>query len=150
MTERHTTKIALAAAETDEQIQATWAVMRQLRPHLPAGGAYLARVREMMASEGFRLAAALEDGEVRAVAGYRMLDTLFYGRVLWVDDLVADEAARSRGLGSRLLAWLCDRARREGCTELQLISGVHRERAHRFYFREGLGMNCFHFRKRLV
>ncbi|WP_062537264.1 GNAT family N-acetyltransferase [Mizugakiibacter sediminis] len=138
----------IVRAETDEQIQATCAVMRQLRPHLDPAN-YLATVRALMASDGYRLAALVEDGAVRAVAGYRFLTMLYCGRILSVDDLVADERVRSRGYGSRLLNWLKDEARAAGCAELQLISRVTREGAHRFYFREGLGIECFHFRMAL-
>lgn len=34
----------------------------------------------------------------------------------------------------------------EGCAQLELISNVVREGAHRFYFREGLAVDAFHFR----
>lgn len=140
--------MTIERAETDEQIAATFDVMRQLRPHL-AREEYVPRVRAMMASDGFRLAAVMDEGEVRAVAGYRFMNMLYCGRLLYVDDLVSDERARSRGYGARLLGWLKDEARREGCSELQLISRTTREQAHRFYFREGLGIECFHFRARL-
>ena len=53
------------------------------------------------------------------------------------------------GYGKRMLDWLKEEGRREGCSELQLISRVTREQAHRFYFREGLGIECFHFRAKL-
>ena len=74
---------------------------------------------------------------------------LYCGRVLYVDDLVTDEGARSRGYGSRLIARLQDEAHAHGCSEIQLISNVKREAAHRFYFREGFGIECFHFRAEL-
>ena|SRR5688572_3290491 len=135
-------------SESDEQIAATFDVMRQLRPHLVREG-YVADVRALMASDGFRLAALTDAGEVRAVAGYRYMRMLYCGHLLYVDDLVADERVRSRGYGSRLLDWLKSEARRNGCSELQLISRVTREQAHRFYFREGLGIECFQFRVRL-
>jgi GNAT superfamily N-acetyltransferase len=135
-------------AETDEQIAATYDVMSQLRPHL-AQEAYVPLIRALMASDGFRLAALTDDGEVRALAGYRYMNMLYCGRLLYLDDFVTDERVRSRGYGARLLGWLKDEARREGCAELQLISHVRREQAHRFYFREGLGMECFHFRTKL-
>ena len=35
------------------------------------------------------------------------------------------------------------------CTCIDLDSGVQREHAHRFYFREGLSISSLHFRKRL-
>lgn len=135
-------------AETGEQIAATYDVMRQLRPHLTREE-YVPTVRGMMASEGYRLAALTDEGAVRAVAGYRYMTMLYCGRLLYLDDLVSDEAARSRGYGKALLDWLKAEGRREGCAELQLISRTTREGAHRFYFREGFGIECFEFRIRL-
>jgi GNAT superfamily N-acetyltransferase len=128
-------------AETDEQIAATYDVMHQLRPHL-SREEYVPRIRELMASDGFRLAALVDDGEVRAVAGYRFMSMLYCGRILYLDDLVADERVRSRGYGKRLLDWLREEGRREGCSELHLISRTIREQAHRFYFREGLASSA--------
>jgi GNAT superfamily N-acetyltransferase len=136
----------IVRAESDAQILATCEVMRQLRPHLPAGDAYVATIRGLMDADGYRLAAVLEDDVVRAVAGYRAHGTLYAGRVLMLDDLVSDERARSHGHGAALLAWLRDEARALGCAELHLLSNVVRERAHRFYFREGMAIQCFHFR----
>ncbi|WP_457096364.1 GNAT family N-acetyltransferase [Lysobacter sp. P5_B9] len=132
-------------AESDDEIASTFDVMHQLRPHLQREQ-YVATVRDMQASDGFQLLALRDAGQVRAVAGYRIMNMLYCGRLLYVDDLVTDERARSRGHGARLLARLKDEARALGCSQLQLISHVKREDAHRFYFREGLGIECFHFR----
>jgi GNAT superfamily N-acetyltransferase len=132
-------------AESDEQIATTFEVMRQLRPHL-VREEYVPQIRALISSDGFRLAFLTDEGEVRAVAGYRYMNMLYCGRLLYVDDLVTDERVRSRGYGARLLGWLKDEGRRQGCCELQLISRVIREQAHRFYFREGFGIECFHFR----
>jgi GNAT superfamily N-acetyltransferase len=137
--------MTITTPTTDAEIAATFPVMAQLRPHLTAE-TYVARIRGLMASDGFRLACLSEDGVPRAVAGYRILDMLYCGRLLSVDDLVSDEAARSGGHGKALLDWLKDEARREGCAQLELISNVVREGAHRFYFREGLAVDAFHFR----
>ena len=138
-------RATITSPATDAEILATWEVMRELRPHLPREG-YVDRVRAMMASDGFRLAAVVVDGKVQAVAGYRLVSLLHCGRALVVHDLVTSEHARSAGHGKRLLDWLKERARAEGCTELSLVSRVTRERAHRFYFREGLGIERFELR----
>lgn len=140
--------MTIQQAGTDDEIAATYDVMRQLRPHLGRDD-YVPLVRRLMASDGFRLVALSDAGEVRAVAGYRIMNMLYCGAILYVDDLVTDDRARSRGYGRRLLDWLKDEGRRHGCRELQLISRVIREQAHRFYFREGLGIECFHFRAEL-
>ena len=130
--------------ETDAQILSTRDVMRQLRPHIEPEQ-YLPTIRRLMRTEGYRLAAAVDDGVVRAVAGYRCIEMLYCGRALVIDDLVTDAASRSRGHGKALLAWLSGEATRHGCTQLHLDSRVHRERAHQFYIREGFTITCFHF-----
>ena len=110
---------------------------------------HIAASDEEIASEGYQLAALRAEGVVRAVAGYRYMSMLYCGRLLYVDDLVTDATVRSRGYGRQLLDWLKAEAVAHGCAELQLISRVTREDAHRFYFREGLGIECFQFRIRL-
>lgn len=134
----------IALVQTDEEILRCHAVMAQLRPHVPVDG-FVARIRRMQ-STGFHLAFLADEGTVRAVAGYRILDQLVSGRVLYVDDLVTDDAERSTGHGAALLTWLRERAREEGCEYLELDSGVHRAGAHRFYFRHGLSIIAYHFR----
>ncbi|WP_266183597.1 GNAT family N-acetyltransferase [Dyella humicola] len=141
--------IHLFHADTDEQIAATFDVMQQLRPHLQRSE-YGALIRSLMASDGLRLLALADGDVVRAVAGYRVMNMLYCGRALFIDDLVSDEHARSLGYGSQLIARIKDEAQTLGCSEVQLISRVTREQAHRFYFREGFGIECFHFRNKLA
>jgi len=133
----------IALAQSDADIARCFAVMTQLRPHL-VEGEFVARVRRMQA-EGFQLAFLEEAGSVCAVAGYRYYDKLFSGRNLYVDDLVTDAARRSRGHGAALLTWLTQEARRHGCAQLELDSGVQRFEAHRFYFRERMHVSAYHF-----
>ncbi|MDR1934692.1 MAG: GNAT family N-acetyltransferase [Candidatus Accumulibacter sp.] len=123
-------------------------VHRQLRPQLPADSGYAARLREIFAA-GARMALAVEDGAVVSVALWRVVENTHEGRRLYVDDLVSDAASRSRGAGRLLLAWLEARARSLGCGVLALDSGVQRQDAHRFYFREGMAISSFCFKKRL-
>lgn len=130
---------------TDEEILATRDVMLQLRPHL-APDDYLPMVRRMMQTNNYHLAAVQVDGVVRAVAGYRYMEVLYAGKILYVDDLSTDENSRSQGHGKALIDWLKVEARQHGCTQLHLDSGTHRESAHRFYFRERLTISAYHFR----
>lgn len=133
---------------TDEDILAARGVMRQLRPQIPEA-AYLETVRRMMKTDGYLQAAVFEGDTVVAVAGYRFMEMLFSGKSLYVDDLNTDETRRSRGHGKMLMDWLKEEARSHQCPQLQLDSGVQREHTHRFYFREGLTINCYHFRVEL-
>jgi len=132
-------------AKTDEEILATYEVMHQLRPAIVRDD-YLPIVRRMM-DGGYRLAASHDEaGIARGVAGFRCFEMLYAGPLLYVDDLVTDESNRSKGHGKALLDWLKAQARASGCAQLHLDSGVQREKAHRFYFREGMGVNAYHFR----
>jgi GNAT superfamily N-acetyltransferase len=130
---------------TDEEILAARRVMRQLRPQISEAD-YLETVRRMMQTDGYLQAAVYDADAVVAVAGYRFMEMLYAGKTLYVDDLNTDDARRSRGHGKMLMDWLKREAKERGCVQLQLDSGVQREQTHRFYFREGLTINCYHFR----
>ena len=121
-------------------------VHRQLRPQLAAD--YAERLRCILAS-GARMSVATEGDEVRAVAVWRVIENTYEGRRLYVDDLVTDQAHRSRGIGRILLHHLEGTARDLKCDVLALESGTQRTGAHRFYFREGLVIPSFSFRKTL-
>ena len=130
-------------AQTDSDIRQCWAVMSHLRPHL-SEEQFLAAVKTQF-MEGYRLAFIKEGSNVVAVAGFRIVHNLVWGRFCYVDDLVTDEQARSRGHGGTLLDWLKEFARAERCTRLELDSGVQRFSAHRFYLRHQMFISCHHF-----
>jgi GNAT superfamily N-acetyltransferase len=130
-------------ATTDAEIASAYPVMRQLRPHLEeASFVETVRAAERL---GLRLVLHCDAGRVVAVAGFRLLEQLKAGLVLYVDDLVTDEAARSKGHGDTLLHWLIAYAREQGCKAFELDSGVHRHGAHRFYLRHRMHINAYHF-----
>jgi GNAT superfamily N-acetyltransferase len=54
-----------------------------------------------------------------------------------VNGLVVADGQRSLGAGARLLAAAEDWARKHGCKEMSVRSNVIRERAHKFYERNG-------------
>jgi len=130
-------------AKTDEEIQNCFAVMAELRPHLQQA-AFLGQVRELE-QDGFCLAYIEQNGEVVAVAGYRISSNLFMGKHLYVDDLVTAERHRSKGYGEQLLSWLRDVARENDCRVFHLDSGTQRQRAHKFYLSQGMVITSFHF-----
>ena len=123
-------------------------VMRQLRSHLSEAD-FLQRVATQR-GQGYQLLAALVDGQPAAVAGFRVGDNLAWGRFVYVDDLVTDEAHRSQGYGGLLLDWLVDYCRDNGVAELHLDSGVQRFAAHRFYLEKRMEISCHHFGLKIV
>jgi len=130
-------------AKEDDEIQSCYPVMAELRPHVKPDE-FISRVRRQMESAGYQLA-CLTDGEVKAVAGFRISECLAWGKFLYVDDLVAQSDDRSKGYGGALFDWLIEYAKGEDCDEFHLDSGVQRFAAHRFYLTKRMAIECHHF-----
>lgn len=88
------------------------------------------------------------DGEVLITyAGVAVQTNLYHKRHLYVFDLVTDEKYRGRGYGKMMLEYLHDFAKMGMCENIVLSSGVHREKAHEFYEKNGFAKKSFVFLK---
>jgi len=139
------TDYRIAIAKTRADVRRCFPVMRELRPHFKSADKFVQQVLRQQRG-GYLLAFLEADGEVRAVAGYRFLESLFSGKFLYVDDLVTRDRDRSRGFGGALLDWLVEQARTHACDNLELDSGVQRFDAHRFYLLKRMNISSYHFR----
>ena len=119
--------------------------MRELRPHLASIEEFVERVNGAQRPEGYRLVASFAGPEAVAVAGFRRLHTLAWGDLLYIDDLVTQEAHRGQGHAHRLLDWVRAEAARLGCGQVHLDSAPHRHPAHRLYMNDGYHISSFHF-----
>jgi GNAT superfamily N-acetyltransferase len=130
---------------------AAFLAMRALRTHLSDEAEFVRLVDEVQRPEGYRLVGAYEGDEVAAVAGFRVLNELYGGRYLYVDDLATRPEFRRRGHARALLDWLIEEARHVGCDNLQLDSavGLDRADAHRLYMNAGLVIAAHHFARRV-
>jgi GNAT superfamily N-acetyltransferase len=140
----HPRMSTIQIATIPSEIDRCFPVMRQLRPALIAEE-FVGRIQTQQA-EGYQLAFLESDGTIVSVAGFRVQNLLWSGKTLYVDDLITDESARSKGHGESMLTWLIALAKEAGCTTFMLDSGTHRHDAHAFYFRHGLRISDFHFK----
>jgi GNAT superfamily N-acetyltransferase len=127
--------------------------MQALRTALVDVDAFVRYVNEVQRPEGYRLVAVFEAGDQAvAVAGFRIMHLLAYGRVLYVDDLSTLPVGRRRGHARRLLDWLLEEARRLDCNQLHLDSGVgdNRTDAHRLYMNFGMRITSHHFARSVM
>lgn len=134
----------IAEARTRTEISRCFPVMRQLRTHFQDEQTFVEQV-ERQHAEGYRMAFLEHANEIRAVAGFRMSESLFAGRFCYVDDLVTDKIGRSLGYGGALFDWLVAKARAANCGKLELDSGVQRFAAHRFYLVKRMTISSHHF-----
>jgi len=107
------------------------------------------RIDGLQRAQGYRLAGGFEahTEQAAAGAGFRVLDMLAYGRVLYIDDLSTLPSARRRGHGRALVQWCAEEGTRAGCQQLHLDSRAAPERqdAHRLYFNCGMRISSHHF-----
>ena len=123
-------------------------ILRQLYPWLDEGR-YAALLAEMI-DDGYRqFAVRNEAAEIVALAGVAVHVNLYYGRYLYVYDLVVKEDARSQGCGGLLMDHVEGIARREGCQTAALACGLEREGALRFYEGRGYQKPSYAMRKAL-
>ena len=141
-------KSRIRIARTKAEIKRCFPVMAELRPYL-IEDEFVERIRRQQKQAGYEMAFLDDAGAVRAVAGFRVTECLWAGRFFYVDDLVTAAGARNRGWGQRMMDWLLQRAREEGCKEFQLDSGVQRFEAHGFYLKNRLHIVAYHFRRML-
>ena len=117
--------------QSQEEWQEAFHVMRELRHNLDEQE-YLCLLGSMT-EEGYRLFAVRDSGVLVSLAGIAVLTNFYYGRHVWVYDLITASNARSKGYGCRLLEFIEEFARRESCKVVALSSGLERTDAHRFY-----------------
>lgn len=117
--------------ETKDEWLKAFPVMKQLRTNLDRE-TYLDYLLDMTA-DGYRLFAGVVDGDYVVLAGVGIEVNMYYGRHLWVYELVTDENHRSNGYGQELLAFLEDWAADQECERIALSTGLQRDAAQRFY-----------------
>lgn len=137
---------------TGKIVQPDWlahaeSVHRQLRTEL--ANDYVAHLAQVF-ENGAHMTVAISNKQVVGIAVWRVIVNTYEGRRFYVDDLVTDASHRSQGIGHALLANLELLARQHSCDVLTLDSGTQRTRAHAFYFREGMHIPSFCFRKKLL
>jgi len=109
-------------------------------------GAAAARLRDAIAADDATVLVAEVDGAIAGfITAYADIESVRFGKRVWVEDLAVDDAQRSRGIGKALLDAAKDWARERGASHLELDSADTRVDAHRFYEREGAAYRsaCF-------
>jgi GNAT superfamily N-acetyltransferase len=81
--------------------------------------------------------AELPGGQIAGWVGVYIFRAVVLDRFAEINGLVADQQIRCRGIGKALLDIAEQWARSQGCSTISVRSNVTRERAHRFYTRNG-------------
>ncbi|MFA7743995.1 MULTISPECIES: GNAT family N-acetyltransferase [Salinicoccus] len=117
---------------TEEEFHSAFPIMQQLRTHLDEEQ-YINLVKEAKEVDNYLMYALFDNEEIVAVCGFKPMITLYYGRFVWVCDLVTDSAIRSKGHGKQLLDFIHEWAEKNNYESVALSSGLARKEAHKFY-----------------
>ncbi len=131
-------------ATSIQEITDLFPVMQELRSNLELN-TFITQVRRQQQQYNYQLIYLQVDGSIQAVAGFRISESLAWGKFLYVDDLVTRSIARSQGYGTELFNWLVNYAIDRDCQQLTLDSGVQRFAAHRFYLQHRMAITSHHF-----
>lgn len=117
---------------SNEEILEAFPVMSLLRNHLDKE-TYLELVIDAQEKDRYKLLALFDNNKLVAVIGFKPMTTLYYGKFVWVCDLVTDNSDRSKGFGEKLLKHVHNWAMEHNYRTVALSSGLQRIDAHRFY-----------------
>jgi len=135
----------LSAGET----HLAYAAILELRPAVGDEVAFVKRIDGVQRLEGYRSVASFVEGDEQAaaVAGFRVVHYIAWGDALYCDDLGTRPEQRGQGHAGNLIDWMIEEAKRLGCGQFHLDSGVGEDRqdAHRLYFNKGMRISAYHF-----
>ena len=124
--------LTIIELQSQNEILEAFPVMKQLRTHLDEE-TYLDLVLEAKEKDRYKMFALTDGKVIVAVTGFKPMITLYYGRFVWVCDLVTDKNKRSKGYGEKLLTYVHEWAKENNYESVALSSGLQRTDAHRFY-----------------
>ena len=117
--------------KSQEEFEEAFEVMSELYQDLDRE-TYFDLLQNMIQG-GYRLFALRDSSVIVSLAGIAIITNFYYGRHVWVYDLVTTSKVRSKGYGSQLMKFIEDFARQENCKVFALLSAIERNGAHRFY-----------------
>lgn len=132
---------------TEEQWKEAFPVMNELRTNLTLE-LFIETVKTM-ASEGYQLIAIYANNEIVGVTGIIFRTNFYYGKHVFVYDLVTKSSVRSKGYGARLLEYVHQLGKEKECKVVALDSAFNNSNAHKFYQQMSYEKFCYSFRKLL-
>lgn len=133
----------IKSLKTHDEIAQSFDAFFELRPHLTNKEIFVAQVIQQQ-KEGYEITSIIESDEIVACIGFRIITTLAWGAILYIDDLITKEKFRGKGYGKILLDHATNVAKENECNQVDLDTGYARHAAHRVYLNQGFELHCHH------
>ena len=121
---------------------------QELRPHRSLD--YIKNILQISYREGYTTIYIENNDKIAAIAGFRILNMLYSGKTLYVDDLITDSACRHKGYARQLLDWLTNYCIEGNIETFSLDSGFQRTKAHKLYLNNNFEITDLHFEKKII
>jgi GNAT superfamily N-acetyltransferase len=135
--------------KTHDEIAKSFDAFLELRPHLTSEEIFVSQVIQQQ-KEGYEIVAVIENDDVVACIGFRIMTMLAWGKILYIDDLIVKEKYRGKGYGKTLLDHITKVAKENACHQVHLDTGYTRHAAHRVYLNQGFELHCHHLALKLI
>lgn len=102
-----------------------------------------------MCTQGYQCAGAYEGDALIGCAGLWITTRYYVGRFIEPDNVLIHPGHQGRGIGDRLMQWIFEYGRQQGCVASELNCYVTNSRGHKFWMNHGYDIIAFHFQKHL-
>jgi GNAT superfamily N-acetyltransferase len=140
-------KVVIHELKTKQDWQSMYPLIKQHNKTMTRK-TYDALLPEMLA-RGYRCIGAYQGEKLVGVMGFWVGVRFWCKKYIDIDNVVVDKSLRSKGIGSKMMAWVEAEGRRQKCDMSMLDCYVSYHASHRFYFREGYCILGYHFTKNL-
>lgn len=120
--------------ESPSDLMRAYPILKELRTSL-SWDDFVYHYEQAKERDHYCLVGIENGGELVAIMGYRVLHDFAHGKHLYIDDLVTTAKSRSSGMGTILLEFAEQEAKRMQCKGLRLCTGIENEGGKRFYER---------------
>jgi diamine N-acetyltransferase len=141
-------EIIIKKLNSKAEIALTFPILTQHHQHIQESD-FLQAVDEILAEENYQMIAAYIKEEMVGIAGYWVLTRFYSGKYTQVGNMVVDEKHRNLGIGKKILGFIEDEGKKQGCQHFILDSRLDNKKSHDFYLREGFEVMGYHFMKDL-
>jgi hypothetical protein len=128
---------------TEEEIKHCYKVMHQSRSDLSE----IDFINSISAQikNGYKVVYVLDNREIICLAGFIISKKHAWGKHLYIDDFVTNKSVKSSDAAKALLDFMKIYAKQQNCNSIHLDSSVERAEAHKFYLKENLKIDTYHF-----
>jgi GNAT superfamily N-acetyltransferase len=141
-------ELSIKRLEKIEELLETYPLVRLLKPEL--GYDAFCHIQTEAFKEGYQCVGAFtRSNELLGMCGYWIRHRFCSMKVMHVDSIVAADHMQGKGIGSVIMDWVIEEARKQGCDHMALDTYIERKEAHSFYLKHHFGVQGLHFMRKL-